>query len=327
VRVSLGARIPADGSVVVVDLNTRSRPERAARAISKRAFGSRAARRARILYKKIDSTMKGHVAAELAAARRFLGERAVIFAPAFPAQGRVVRNARLLVNGRPASGDLRALLSRAGLPATWVERPSTADLRTAIAIGARAFVCDASTDAELDQIARAALKLRPLPLFVGSAGLARALARTLPRRCAPASARAERRPVVTVVGSASAVSALQARQLARNVTDRLHPNPSILVQIAWRRAPTVRDIPAVRRLGRMVAEAAPRAHYVLTGGETARAVLDARRISSYRLLGEVEPGVPFGMAPDGTLVCTKAGGFGGKDTLARCVRRLRKEMQ
>jgi 4-hydroxythreonine-4-phosphate dehydrogenase len=327
VRVSLGARIPADGPVVVVDLNTRSRPERAARAISRRAFGSRAAKRARILYKKIDSTMKGHIAAELAAAWRSLGDRAVIFAPAFPAQKRLVRDARLLVKGRTASSDLRALLSRAGLPATQVARPSTADLRAAFAIGARAFVCDAASDADLDRIARAGLDLRPRPLFVGSAGLARALARTLPRRRRPASVRAERRPVVTVVGSASAVSALQARQLARNVTDRLHPNPSILVQIAWTRAPTLLDIPAVRRLGRMVAEAAPRAHFVLTGGETARAVLDARGISSYRLLGEVEPGVPFGMAPDGTLVCTKAGGFGGKDTLAHCVRRLRKEMQ
>jgi uncharacterized protein YgbK (DUF1537 family) len=66
---------------------------------------------------------------------------------------------------------------------------------------------------------------------------------------------------------------------------------------------------------------------VLTGGETARAVLDARGISGYRLLGEVEPGVPFGMASDGTLLCTKAGGFGERLTLVRCAQRLAKEMK
>ena len=67
-------------------------------------------------------------------------------------------------------------------------------------------------------------------------------------------------------------------------------------------------------------------HYVLTGGETARAVLGARNIRALRLLGEVEPGVPFGMAPDGTLVCTKAGAFGSPGTLANCVARLKREM-
>jgi 4-hydroxythreonine-4-phosphate dehydrogenase len=223
------------------------------------------------------------------------------------------------VKDAPSSGDLRALLSRAGLPATHVESPSADGLRAALRIGARAFVCDAASDADLDRIARAGLALRPRPLFVGSAGLARALARTLPQRRAAPSPQRTPRPVIAVVGSASPVSARQARRLARS-------RSSILVQLAWTREPTRRDIPAIRRLGRVVARAAPRAHYVLTGGETARAVLVARGIRALRLLGEVEPGVPFGMAPDGTLVCTKAGAFGGARTLVRCVARLQREM-
>jgi uncharacterized protein YgbK (DUF1537 family) len=321
VQVSFGPRVPPRGTVTALDLNTRSRPERAARAIVARAFASRAAKRAGLLYKKIDSTLKGHVAAELAAARRHLGRRAVIFAPSFPAQERVVREGRLFVRGQASSGDLRALLSKAGLPATHLIRPTTAGLRAALAIGARAFVCDASTDRDLDRVARAAIQLRPRPLFVGSAGLARALARTLAKhRPASAPRRAERRPIVTVVGSASRVSARQARLLARDPA-------RLLVQMAWTRTPTTRDTAKVRRMGRAVAKAAPRAHYVLTGGETARAVLDARGISGYRLLGEVEPGVPFGMARDGTLICTKAGGFGDRLTLVRCAQRLAKEMK
>jgi len=293
----------------------------------RRAFAGRGAKRAAILFKKIDSTLRGHVAAELAAARRSLGRRAVLFAPSFPAQQRVVRDARLLVNGKSSSGDMRALLSSAGLPATQLDlatlrggNPARA-IRAALATGARALVCDAESDADLDALARAGLGMRPRPLFVGSAGLARAIARTLTlRRTRPARhGQMQPRPIVTVVGSASPVSARQARQLARD-------RSSLLVQMAWTREPEPRDIPAVRRLGRVVAQAAPRAHLVLTGGETARAVLDARSIRDYRLLGEVEPGVPFGIARDGTLVCTKAGAFGKADTLVRCVARLKHEM-
>jgi len=313
-----GARSQA--AVTALDLDTRARPERSARRIVRRAFSGRAAKRARILFKKIDSTLRGHVAAELAAIRPVLGRRPVLFAPAFPAQGRIVRGARLHVNGRLSSGDLRALLSKAGLPATHFAAPSPAGLRSAMRIGARAFVCDAASDTDLDRIARAGLLLRPRPLFVGSAGLARALARTLPRQRPAPRTEVSRRPVVTVVGSASPVSALQARQLARDPAN-------ILVQMAWRRRPTPRDIPAVRRMGQLVAQAAPRVHYVLTGGETARAVLGARRICAFVLLGEVEPGVPFGMARDGTLICTKAGAFGKPGTLVKCVARLKNEMR
>jgi 4-hydroxythreonine-4-phosphate dehydrogenase len=326
VRVSLGPRVPAGGPVVVIDLNTRSRSERAARVIVKRAFSSRAAKNAGLLYKKIDSTLAGHVSAELAACRQALGQRPVVFAPAFPAQGRLTRDARLVLRGKPASGDLRVPLAKAGLPATHFDLPSIraprleAGFRAALAMGGRGLVCDAITDADLDRIARAGRALRPRPLFVGSAGLARALARTLPRRSPIRASAAEPRAVVTVVGSASPVSARQARRLARDPC-------SLLVQLAWTREPDAGDIPAVRRLGRLVAEAAPHAHLVLTGGETARAVLAARGIGEYTLRGEVEPGVPFGMARDGTLICTKAGSFGSADTLARCVRRLRREMK
>lgn len=310
----------------VVDLDTRSHPERAARAVARRAFRSRAAKKAGILYKKIDSTLKGHIAAELAAVRLSLGERPVIFAPAFPAQGRLTRDARLVLRGKALPIDLRTLLSRTGMPVTHFDLDSIRGarlddgFRDAIGIGARGLVCDAVNDADLDRIARAGLRLKPRPLFMGSAGLARALARTMQRKTSRPRLAVPRRPMVAVVGSASPVSVRQAKALARE-------RSVILVQLAWTREPTARDIPAVRRLGRIVAAAAPRSHLVLTGGETARAVLGARGIHEFRLLGEVEPGVPFGLARDGTLICTKAGAFGDANTLVRCAARLKREMK
>jgi len=330
VTVLLDAASPPRGGVVAVDLDTRTRPERAARRIVRHAFSRRAARRATVLLKKIDSTLRGHVAAELSAVQRALGgSRPVLFAPAFPAQDRRVKDARVFARGRAISGDLRSLLARAGLPAAHADlatirsRAPGKALEAALDAGARALVCDAETDSDLEALARAGLALRRRPLFVGSAGLAHALARCLPRSRRARRPAAQPRPVVTVVGSASPVSVRQARRLSRSPV--LGPK-DLLVQLEWTREPTAADRPVARRLGRLVAETAPHAHYVLTGGETARAVLGALGVRKFRLLGEVEAGVPYGIAPGGALVCTKAGAFGNPRTLLHCVARLKREM-
>jgi len=284
-----------------VDLDTRDRSERAARRIVRDAFATRAAARAAILFKKIDSTLRGHLVAELATARAALGgRRAAIFAPAFPAQGRIVRNGRVYVNGKTLRGSICETLATMGIE-----------------------VLDAETDADLDAIARRGLAMRPHPLFVGSAGLARALARRLPRsstRRRPV----EGRPIVTVVGSASPVSLRQARRLSRSGPAQ---SDHVLLQIESSHVPHATDKTLARKLGRLVARVAPHAHYVLTGGETARSVLGALHVSGFHLLGEVEPGVPFGITRGGALVCTKAGAFGEQDTLTHCVASLKREMR
>jgi uncharacterized protein YgbK (DUF1537 family) len=59
---------------------------------------------------------------------------------------------------------------------------------------------------------------------------------------------------------------------------------------------------------------------VCTGGETARAVLQAFGTGGLRLVGEIEPGVPLSLT-DGARplpVITKAGAFGRPDTLIHC---------
>jgi 4-hydroxythreonine-4-phosphate dehydrogenase len=69
---------------------------------------------------------------------------------------------------------------------------------------------------------------------------------------------------------------------------------------------------------------------VATGGETARAVLDAWGVTRLRIRGEVEAGVAFSTTEDwrrGLPVVTKAGGFGDAETLVRCrefMRRLKR---
>jgi uncharacterized protein YgbK (DUF1537 family) len=303
VIVALDQRVRVRAPVLSIDLDTRMLPEDAACVKVELAFSSRRAREAAILFKKIDSTLRGHVASELRAARNALGpKRPILFAPAFPAQGRTVRNGHVHVNGKPLrGGNLARLLG-----------------------GDNISVCDAETDSDLRVIARKGLALKPLPLFVGSAGLARALAAALPRRPKARPARLPRGPIAVVVGSASRVSVRQARRLAA-VAKR---ESIALYQLDWTRTPTAADTALVHAFGRIAARHPDCAAYVLTGGETARAVLGARGVRGFRLLGEVEPGVPFGVSiPPGLAVCTKAGGFGEPDTLVHCVARLKREMR
>ncbi|VVE25502.1 Hrp-dependent type III effector protein [Pandoraea capi] len=64
---------------------------------------------------------------------------------------------------------------------------------------------------------------------------------------------------------------------------------------------------------------------IVTGGETARAMLSAANIGALELLSEVEPGVAVGRPANGTPmhVVTKAGAFGGEAALHSAYRHLR----
>ncbi|HEX9401316.1 MAG TPA: nucleotide-binding domain containing protein [Anaeromyxobacter sp.] len=84
--------------------------------------------------------------------------------------------------------------------------------------------------------------------------------------------------------------------------------------------------PLAAAVARLVAPHAARlAGLVATGGDIARAILGALGATGLHLDGEVEPGVPLGVANSTPplAVVTKAGAFGSPGTLARCRAALR----
>ncbi len=195
----------------------------------------------RSIFKKIDSTLRGQPAAELAATleglRRRHGAAFAILAPAFPATGRTTRDGRIMVEGRPleetelwrrdrtyATGSLPAMLEGAGLPSATIAlatvRAGPESLREALAQAARAgavAVLDAESDDDLARIAEAGLApgARASLVWVGSAGLAHALAA---RETAPAAPSENISTgsggTLVVVGSLAAASRAAARRLA-----------------------------------------------------------------------------------------------------------------
>jgi len=268
--------------VVAIDANTRAMtPEAAAAETARLVRGYLRSHPARIIYKKIDSTLRGNAGTEVAAALeayRGMGhpEAVAVVAPAFPAMGRTTKNGRMHVRG---------------------EAIEAQDIGLALE--------DAETDEDSRAIAAKWMGHQAGVLWVGSAGLARWLPEVagLARgdsRDAPRAAGT----IVFAVGS----PAQRSREQVEALKDSGVGNDVILTGEAG-------------ALAEMIARRQePIGALVLTGGETARAVLSRLGIAVLRVLGEVETGVPILVAEGSRalMVITKAGDFGDRETLLKC---------
>jgi uncharacterized protein YgbK (DUF1537 family) len=142
------------------------------------------------IVKKIDSTLRGNIVAELRALAGVLadeGERTLmVVAPAFPALSRTTREGAVHVEGRRLAarggdGDLVALLERGGLrtgrlDAHADEYALAGLLDEAHRAGRGAVVVDAETDVHLATVVGAAHLATVPVVLVGSGGLTRPLA-------------------------------------------------------------------------------------------------------------------------------------------------------
>jgi len=244
--VSLGTQ-PVDGmdevGVLAVDTDTRRHARAQAASANVQAWHALAS--GRRVYKKIDSTLRGNVAAEVAALAAVAGM--AIVAPAFPQAGRTTRNGQQFIFGVPVEESevwknehitgqaaLRQMLAGAGLRVAHVSldtvRAGTAALHATLAGCQRdrfdAVVCDSETDADLATVAAASVSLQNV-FWVGSAGLAAPLVEVLVQGSAPSSVVRNKldlscgRGVLTVVGSMSSVSHQQVAMLRANAGDVL----------------------------------------------------------------------------------------------------------
>jgi len=199
---------------------------------------TRLAEPGRILFKKIDSTLRGQPAAETTAALACIRARSSpafgVLAPAFPATGRATIEGRILVGGQPLestevwrldhsyrNADLVDMLASAGLRGEKLGLAAVRDasLKSTLASlageGDVIAVCDAETDHDLQRIAEASLNLSSGTFFIGSAGLGHALARIeTGRDAAPLSTPPRASGTLLVLGSLADASRAAASALA-----------------------------------------------------------------------------------------------------------------
>ncbi|MCC7372460.1 MAG: four-carbon acid sugar kinase family protein [Chloroflexi bacterium] len=268
--------------VVALDADTRRLSRRLAvarTAVAARSLRSPDPAEPTRLFKKVDSTLRGHVGPELLACMRAWDTPLALLCPAFPATGRWVQGGEIFVDGRGSLGKVAQL---AGLPAD--RRTGVLDLaalrggveavgerlQALSASGARVVVADADTPGHLTTLVAAAMGHPQPVLLAGAGGLAAALAEwevqvraergaapvathTLP--LAPAAAE-DGPPWLVVAGSQTEVTGHQVVELARAGAevleldvDELLARPALAVAAGRRAVGLLRqDVTPVLRL-------------------------------------------------------------------------------
>lgn len=328
VAVTLTASPPVDADVLGLVTDTRWRA------------GSEATQRVRdavrvarswcpdLLFLKIDSTLRGRVREDVTAAlHAWDGPAAAFGTPAFPGQGRVVRDGALVVHGE------------------------TTVARVGDRFPEAVRVADAETDGDL--LAVATRIVAAGAVAVGSGGLGRALAEVLaPASSPPSAPPAPASAVLVVAGTTHPVTLAQVETLvaagAQHVVLRPARPEAVDAVVAALRAgrrvvvtcdvhpgpephlkpDTAEAVEVARTLATTVSQlvdAVPGVGLVLTGGATALAVATALGASELRVLSEAAEGLPLGELVVGDRrvpVVTKSGGFGQQDALGRAAQAL-----
>lgn len=282
-----------------------------------------------LIFKKIDSLLRGHVAVELAAFARRLNPDRIVLAPAHPILGRVTRGGVQWVRDadgvlQPIAVDLASGLNACGFGL----RPNGERLPLILA--------NADSQADLDAVVAREQTHVGRILWCGSGGLAQALAGPIR---APVAVPAG--PTLLVIGTDHPIAATQIE--AMRVLD-----PESV--IAWRegnRLSVLRER-IVHRLGAgrvavLVPHISPRSRdeaaltiaamltpllhdlpppgaLFCSGGETLRVVCDGLGADALQCQGFVADGIPLsrlhGGRWPGLAVTSKSGAFGKPDSLS-----------
>ncbi|NGM23047.1 four-carbon acid sugar kinase family protein [Roseomonas stagni] len=275
---------------------------------------------AAIAFKKVDSLLRGHPIAELAACRD--GFRHVVLAPAFPAMGRVTRHGTQYARdgaGWTARAALPALLAQEGLQPRPL--PASGPLPQGIVL------CDAEDDGDLARIVARFRAADGPVLWCGSGGLAGALASARPALRDTGL----RGPVLGLFGSDQGVTARQLAacgKLALRLPDGGAESAARLralmqaegAALAGFSLPEGTARPAaalaIATALRALVVALPRpGTLIVAGGETLRALCQALGAKALEATSLLAPGVPrsrlLGGRWDGVEVISKSGAFGG----------------
>lgn len=250
-------------------------PEAAAAAVGQAVRECRQAG-AEVVFKKIDSTLRGNPGAELEALLAVSGHQGALVCSAMPKTGRTMRDGKLHLHGAPlhetelgrdpfnpvASSAVREILAgQTGLPSASIPlsiiREGLPALRREIgqrlAAGIRVFVPDAETDADLAVLGELLRESRldregrefPALLPVGAGGLAEAFV----GEKMPSSPPTLHGPMLAVIGSLTRTTEDQVARAAANPhfcvleldMDRALTNPAAEIDRLRTELPPARD--------------------------------------------------------------------------------------
>ena len=338
-----GLDLDSDG--LVVDLETRHLP--AAEAMERVGGLALAARAGGIphIYEKTDSTLRGNIPSEFAALVHAFPERLLVYVPAYPAMKRTVVGGELYVDGRPLAqtatavdrlnpsteGNIPILLAGGcNAPVSLAGTPHELKLLLHDCSPGSVIVCDGASDDDLRETAEAIAKAARPVIVAGTGGFVRYWADRLPVPRGYAAPQLQVRRTLAVSGSLHPASRAQVQEASKTGLRTLYPGRqpdreavAALARHDWAVLATPGDCPpgVSARLGALVREALavePVDCLVIFGGDTALAVLSSLGVNTVESAGELLPGIPVSIASHAgrpLLLVTKAGGFGGENTL------------
>jgi uncharacterized protein YgbK (DUF1537 family) len=272
----------------------------------------------RLIFKKIDSLLRGNGGLEIRTALDAFGCDAAIVTPAYPQLGRTVWDGHLHVAG---DAEWKPLDIASLLGSEHTKPESVADM---LRNGARYISVDSTSNDDLALVVEEGLRSGRRVMWAGSGGLASALAETLfgaAIKQAPREPQAL--PVLFCIGSDHPVTAVQLTNLQERhavcvsepegVAHSLRRGAHTLLRIP--RAPGVYE--SLRLSLRGIRDLA--GAMLLSGGDSASTVCRALEVERIELEHQIVAGVPWGFLKggllDGMVVATKSGAFGGEDTL------------
>lgn len=334
-------RAPAMTDVLAFNTNSRSDSAvQSRRKIEELAAGC-SRLRANVIFKKVDSTLRGNVGEEIATALRAFKCEATIIAPAFPAMRRLVRDGILHWVDCSGSGqiDICGILAQQGIsreklvPMSSASRDPVGELNAHVLDGKQFFIMDCKSQHDLHFAVAVGTAISRRILWVGSAGLGIALADRMARSGSRKSVSAMTDvPMLFVIGSTHPASLRQKETLLK-ATDAVEVAPTAeTVAVARRALRDKRHLVVTIEHGKL-SEFSLRyffdslsgirvAALFLTGGDTGTLVCNAIGAQSIDLRDEIEPGFPWGILDGGMFhglpVASKSGGFGEQDALLCC---------
>ena len=311
------------------------------------------------VFLKFDSILRGNISAQLGMASEQLGP--VVFCAAVPALNRATRGGVVHVNGTPlqetglwhleaevAPESVPALLSDLSTVVIALDELRSGELASklkAVSPSTQVIVCDAETDEDLDVLAAA---IREACLAAaGASGLCSALARVAPpassEMVTEAIAKLDSDGATTVdnvssdvgslfiIGTASSQAKAQVKRLSEEGVPVISWHPEFAEElpdgdcVVTVSGPIRSEVSADidKGLAQLVANNHRGRDLFLTGGETARSILDALAITELRPLAQPEFGTVVSCTPDGRLVVTRPGSFGSTDNLIFSFRTLK----
>ena len=354
----------APSEAIVVALKSRTNPAAEAVQWSLASLAWLQARGAERIYFKycstFDSTPRGNIGPVADALLQTLGERRTVATPAYPRNGRTVYKGNLFVGDVPLaesgmkdhpltpmrdSNLVRVLAAQTRRKVSLV--PCEVMEAGASAIRAKLEELDgfAILDAVRDEhLVAAGEACRDMKLTTGGAGLAMGIARALGVKRASASALPRLAGAAVVLAGSCSQATLRQIAAFRGPAFRLQPE-RIDVDAAIRFAAENGDHPliyasappegivpgkgeaiehAFRHIARELARKGVR-KFVVAGGETSGAVVEALGVRALAIGPEIDPGVPWTAAQGGEpyLLALKSGNFGSPEFFAKALEMVR----